>query len=272
MVEEIAIDRIGAYADCFAGPHIALVTQSAAAGNSTARLWEIGQPEGGSIGLLWDQGNNVLYLCGARLAEAAERELANLIQASIRPQAIERGLGHFKARALTSALEGRLAAVFGNIELRELPTRFYGLTRARPAPAIEGIRLLPINRPLLADSALANVEQVRAEIRWMWPSEARFYQQGFGWSAVVEKQIVCWCTAEYLSAGRCGIGITTVPEFEGRGIATATAARFVREALQRELTPYWECRSNNIGSIRVAEKLGFELLAEERYWAGTCQA
>jgi RimJ/RimL family protein N-acetyltransferase len=42
----------------------------------------------------------------------------------------------------------------------------------------------------------------------------------------------------------------------------------VHEAIQRGLTPYWECRADNIGSKRVAEKLGFVLLTQERYWAG----
>jgi RimJ/RimL family protein N-acetyltransferase len=161
-----------------------------------------------------------------------------------------------------------LPALFDGIALREMPTSFYSLADARPTPMIAGIRLLPINRLLLANPALANVGQIRAEIQSMWPSEERFYERGFGWAAVADQQIVCWCTAEYLSGDRCGIGIATVPAFERRGIATATAAQFVREALRRELTPYWECGSDNIGSVRVAEKLGFELIAKERYWTG----
>jgi len=96
--------------------------------------------------------------------------------------------------------------------------------------------------------------------------EERFITQGFGYAAVVQERVICWCTAEYVSAQRCGIGIETVPEYERRGVATATAARFVADAIGRGLTPYWECRRENIGSIRVAEKLGFERLSEERFW------
>jgi len=125
---------------------------------------------------------------------------------------------------------------------------------------------VPIDRDLLARGDLANREQVGAEIRWMWPSEERFAAHGFGYAAVAQERVICWCTAEYVSARRCGIGIETVPEYERRGVATATAARFVAEAVGRGLTPYWECRRENIGSIRVAEKLGFELLGEERCW------
>jgi RimJ/RimL family protein N-acetyltransferase len=267
MVKEIALDQIGAWADYLRGPHIELVIQSAMAGNSAAQLWEIRQPGGQPIILLWDQGNNVLYLCGELTADTAQHELTDLIHTHIRPRSIQLEMTYFKARALTSSIETRLDALFQDIALRELPTLLYTLASAPPVPAVEGIRLLPIDRALLADTSLSNIEHIRAEIQWMWPSEERFYQ-GFGWAAAVDSQLVCWCTAEYLSADRCGIGITTVPAFERRGIATATAGQFVREALQRGLTPYWECRADNIGSNRVAEKLGFVLLAKERYWAG----
>jgi RimJ/RimL family protein N-acetyltransferase len=267
MLKEIALERLSAFADYLRGPHIELVVQSAAAGNSAAQLWEIRQPQGQSVVLLWDQGNNVLYLCGELIAESTQRALTELIHTSIRPRSIQQGKTYFKARALTPSIEAMLETLFHGIALRELPTLLYTLTSARPVPAAEGIRLLPIDRALLASTSLSNIEHIRAEIQWMWPSEERFYQ-GFGWAAAVESQIVCWCTAEYLSAERCGIGITTVPAFERRGIATATASQFVRTALQRGLTPYWECRADNIGSNRVAEKLGFVLLAQERYWAG----
>jgi RimJ/RimL family protein N-acetyltransferase len=272
MVSEIALDQLHAYTGYLVGPHTEMVVSSAAAGNSVARLWAIDQPRGQAMILLWDQGNNVLYLAGELIDEVIQRELTDLLQNSIHPQAIASGLAYFKARALTPSIESVLAELFQDIALRELPSLFYGLERAGAAPKLDGMRLLPIDRALLANAGLANVEHVRAEIRWMWPSEERFYEHGFGWAALAEQQIVCWCTAEYVGTKSCGIGISTVPEFERRGIATATAGQFVIEASRRGLTPYWECRSDNPGSIRVAEKLGFVLLARERYWAGVFQA
>lgn len=268
MVTEIALDQLGGYSDYLRGPHLDLVIQAALAGNSVAQLWEIDQPEGAPIVLLWDQGNNVLYLDGELRTPSAEQELAELIRTSIGPRAIQQGRAYFKARALAPSIEARLGALFQGIALRELPTLLYTLTSAQPVPEVPAIRLLPIDRALLDSTSLANAEHIRAEIQWMWPSEERFCQHGFGWAAAAERQLICWCTAEYQSAARCGIGIATLPAFERRGIATATAGRFVREALQRGLAPYWECRADNIGSVRVAEKLGFELLAQERYWAG----
>jgi len=115
---------------------------------------------------------------------------------------------------------------------------------------------------------MENIAHIRSEISWIWPSEERFYEQGFGVVAVVEERAICWCTTEYVSAQRCGIGIATAPEYERRGVATATAAHFIRDAQHRGIVPYWECASWNSASIRVAQKVGFDLLAEERYWIG----
>jgi RimJ/RimL family protein N-acetyltransferase len=103
----------------------------------------------------------------------------------------------------------------------------------------------------------------------MWPSLERFYEHGFGYAALDGAGVVCFCTAEYVSAQRCGIGIATETAYERRGIATATAAHFVQLARERGVAPHWECGGWNAASIRVAEKLGFARIAEERYWIGT---
>jgi len=276
MVTEVSIDKIEAYAAYFPGPHAQLAHASIAAGNTAAQLWEAPQTTGQTTLLLWDKGNNVLYLAGQPMSETTQRDLAQLIDAQIRPHAIAAGLTFFKVRALAPAFEEVLADLFAGIALQELRTFFYGFERTQPpqvpAPAIANMRLVAIDQAFLANAELTNIEQVRAEIRWMWPSEERFCALGLGCAAVVQQQVICWCTAEYMSGARCGIGIETVSEYERRGVATATAAQFVQDARQRGVTPYWECRSTNIGSIRVAEKVGFTRLSEERFWTGVFRA
>lgn len=272
MITEISPDRISEYTAWFPGPHLELVMSSIAAGNSGAQLWEAVRFAESAVALLWDKGNNVFYFSGNDIGPATQRIFAELIASSIRPRALAERSRYFKIHTPSVALEGRVAGLFRGITLHETPTRFYGFTQARPvhvaAPSLEGIRFVPIDRPFLAAEQLDNIEQVRAEIRWMWPSEQRYYEYGLGCAAVVHNRIVCWCTAEYLSAERCGIGIETVQAYGRRGIATATAAQFVQLCFDRGIAPFWECRANNIGSIRVAEKVGFTLLAEERYWVG----
>jgi RimJ/RimL family protein N-acetyltransferase len=134
--------------------------------------------------------------------------------------------------------------------------------------SVPNIAFLPIALGTLQSGTLAYSDNVLREIRSMWPSEERFRDRGFGIVAVLDGEIICWCTAEYVSPERCGTGIETSPRFEGRGVATATASRFVHLARERAITPCWECDSSNYGSIRVAEKVGFVRQAEETYWIG----
>lgn len=276
MLTEAPIDTIEAYAAYFPDPHAQLTHASIAAGNTAAQLWEAPQATGETTVLLWDKGNNVFYLAGQQMSETTRRDLAHLLDAQIRPQAIAAGRAFFKVRALAPAFEEVLADLFAGIALQELRTFFYGFERALPlpipAPKVANMRLVAIDQAFLASEQLMNIEQVRAEIRSMWPSEERFCERGLGCAAVVQQQVICWCTAEYMSSARCGIGIETVPEYERRGVATATAAQFVQDARQRGVTPYWECRSTNIGSIQVAEKVGFTQLSEERFWIGAFRA
>jgi RimJ/RimL family protein N-acetyltransferase len=134
---------------------------------------------------------------------------------------------------------------------------------------VADIAYLPISPAVLQSGAFAYSDHVLGEIRSMWPSEERFYERGFGVVAVLDHDIICWCTAEYVGPARCGIGIETSPRFEGRGVATATASRFVRLAREQAITPCWECNSTYYGSIRVAEKVGFIRETEEVCWIGS---
>jgi len=268
MLAEIKLAEIDAYRGLFRGPHMELVLDAVAAGNSPARLWA----GGADLALLWDQANSAFYLAGAP-DSALRGELAALIGGPVRWEALERRRPHFKARALDPAQDAALPALFAGAALRELDTLFFADTAAPDAappqaPDVDGVRFAPIDRALLEDEGLANSDTVRREIGMMWPSLERFYAHGLGCAAVAERQIVGWCTAEYVGRARCGIGIETAEAYQRRGIGAAAAAWFVRAVRGRGLVTCWECRANNTPSRRVAEKLGLTLIAEERYYAG----
>lgn len=198
-----------------------------------------------------------------------------MVEAQLRPHALAAGRPRFKARALSPSLEPALPAIFARVALRAYPTLFYSATAPPPgaiAPPPPGVTIVPLSRAALTHRGLAHGEEVRAEIRSMWPSEERFFTDGFGTLAIARDQIIGWCTAEYVDPRRCGIGIATLPPYARRGVATATAARFVREAQRRGIAACWECGAANRGSVRVAEKVGFTRVAAETYWSGSFTA
>jgi RimJ/RimL family protein N-acetyltransferase len=76
-------------------------------------------------------------------------------------------------------------------------------------------------------------------------------------------QVVSWSVADCVSGGACEIGIHTRKDYRRRGLGTLTAAAAVDLGLSNYRFVGWHCDEQNIPSIRVAEKVGFDL--ERRY-------
>lgn len=270
-MDEVPFEQISEYRRLFPGAQAQMVIASVAEDNTAAQCWAGGRAE--DVALLWDKGNEVFYLAGTSTYDAVVEELAALLTGTIWPSAARDGIGYFTIRALTPQTEAIVPRVFEGIALRPVRKRFYAYRRKdvgpMPQPAIDGVRFLPVDAGLLGDARLANVQQIAGEVRWMWPSLDRFYDRGFGVAAAREDQLIAWCTAEYVSPNRCGIGIETVAGFQGKGIATAAATRFVAESLARGVQPHWECAVENLASVRVAEKAGFAPVEESIFWAGS---
>jgi len=272
LMEEILIDRIGEYAGHFPGTQSEMVLTSITGGNTQAQLWKSARPENGNVFLLWDKGNNVFYLAGNLTTQDVTDELASLIKIDIRKRAIEEKLLYFKVHALSPSFENAITTIFRGYTLGQTRKLFYAFNKPQvnivPAPTLEGVEFALIDADFLERDHLQNIQQVKSEIQWMWSSSEKFRESGFGFAALKGGSIICWCTAEYVSRDKCGIGIETQPEFENKGIATSTTAHFVSYCLSHDINPYWECAGDNIGSIRVAEKVGFEKIDEAIFWAG----
>lgn len=98
---------------------------------------------------------------------------------------------------------------------------------------------------------------------------ADFRRAGFGFCAHDAGTIMCWCTAEYVSEGRCGIGIETVPAYQGRGFAALTASAFVEHCAGLGVVSHWDSWSGNLASVAVAEKLGFRKIETYHVFVGS---
>ena len=135
-----------------------------------------------------------------------------------------------------------------------------------------GFSVRQIDFELLATDRLRGIEILRNEIQTGWYSVEDFLHTGFGYCLLRENEIVTWCTAEYVSAGKCGVGIETAVEHMRRGFATITASAFVEHALEQGLTPHWDSWKMNLPSVAVAHKVGFRLISEYAVFTGRFQA
>jgi RimJ/RimL family protein N-acetyltransferase len=55
------------------------------------------------------------------------------------------------------------------------------------------------------------------------------------------------------------IGIETMPDYRMKGLAESIAYVMIKYCIDNGFEPNWGCNASNIGSIRIAQNLGFEL-------------
>lgn len=66
----------------------------------------------------------------------------------------------------------------------------------------------------------------------------------------------------YMNDKIAEIGVNTLPDFYGKGFATECCKKCVSNILENDLCPIWSTSSDNLASQALAEKIGFEKVAD----------
>lgn len=128
----------------------------------------------------------------------------------------------------------------------------------------KGFQITRIDEKLLETPQLEIPEHVTDWMKTNWGSIPNFMKKGFGFCTLHDKQIVSWSIADCKSGNACEIGIHTQEDHRRQGLATLTAAAAVDYALSNGFKQVgWHCDEYNLGSIGVAQKVGFKL--ERKY-------
>lgn len=253
--------------------HLSLALDAMAVGNSQALVWvdDRAQP---SAAYVWDKAH-CHFLLGDVDKPAFIQAVRELVRQEISPQALAHEKAFLKVYYSSAAWEERIGEIFETAELVRRERVFYALHHlARPdwrSGVPSGIAVQQIDAGLLASDRLDGIEILRNEIDTGWHSLADFLQTGFGFCLLQGDEIITWCTAEYVSDGKCGVGIETAVEHMRRGFATLTASAFVEHALAKGITPHWDSWKANLPSVAVAQKVGFRLIAEYAVLTGRFQ-
>ncbi len=125
-----------------------------------------------------------------------------------------------------------------------------------------------LNREFIEQTKLKNIDAIREWISTEWTSFNHFFEEGFGFGLVNEEKdvIVSWSLTDYVSKEHCcEIGVTTDRNYRKKGFGILTVSATVEFCLSNGFTEIgWHCWDSNLGSITIAEKVGFEL--ERRYF------
>lgn len=66
----------------------------------------------------------------------------------------------------------------------------------------------------------------------------------------------------YMNDKIAEIGVNTLPDFYGKGYATECCKKCISNILENDLCPIWSTSSDNLASQALAEKIGFEKVAD----------
>ncbi len=100
-----------------------------------------------------------------------------------------------------------------------------------------------------------------------WDSYGEFQRLGTGFTAFTPDETpASTAFAAFVIGNLCEIGIETIAEYRGQGYAHRACSRLIEYCLEKAYIPIWGCNSGNIGSWRLANKLGFEEVARRPYY------
>lgn len=95
--------------------------------------------------------------------------------------------------------------------------------------------------------------------KYFWDSYCDFEKHGIGFTLLLKDRIpASTAFASYAIDRKLEIGIETSTDYRGSGFAARVCARLIDYCLDNGLEPVWSCSSGNIGSRKLAGKLGFE--------------
>ena len=267
MLHQLASEQWSLAQPLFDAEHH-LAVAAAFAGEAPAELYvdDALTPQAGIL-ILW---NYRIYLAGAPTNPAFSRGFAALLHERYTPQAEEaKPVG----RIITytpGSWEDHLPALFADIEAYRAQRQYYRLQVHAPTspPALPaGFRLRKVDAALVAESTLTNHQALLDEMCSETPSVADFLQRRFGYCLQYGQELVGWCLYEYNHANRCELGIETLPAFQRRGLAQATALATIAQAQSQGITSVgWDCWKNNIALSNLAQKLGFEKVEDYPVW------
>ena len=84
-----------------------------------------------------------------------------------------------------------------------------------------------------------------------------FFNEGIGYCIVYDDLIVSVCFSGFVFENIHCIDIETIEGHQGRKLAQKIAHSFVKDCLENDIIPYWDCMELNKPSVAVVENVGF---------------
>ena len=99
-----------------------------------------------------------------------------------------------------------------------------------------------------------------------WDTADDFCENGVGFSMFHEDKLATTAYSAYIHDNELELGMETIEECRGKGFAQYTCSALIDYCIENNYEPIWACRFENIGSYKLAIKLGFEPTSKLHYY------
>ncbi|MBN1287032.1 MAG: GNAT family N-acetyltransferase [Anaerolineae bacterium] len=241
----------------FAGLKDRVIIHAIIEGNSAGRIFvdDVNKP---TAAFTWNE-LRYSYLAGDPDHEAFNESLRDLLTQTLLPEA---KVSHDPTLVLYPypvSWQAKVDALVGGRKLIPVTRKTFAFDPARFAHYDWADRTPPgFHMRRVDETVLADSEHVAGEVALAWRSPERFLAKGVGFCLCKDDNTaVCACLS--ISADRRQeISIGAHPDYRRRGFATLTGAAFIAHCIEHDQTPVWECWTENVPSVKLAEKLGFK--------------
>ncbi len=124
----------------------------------------------------------------------------------------------------------------------------------------EGLIIEKINLDLLEEMKLINSDEI---LEWIeaWGSKSNFLEHGTGCWIRNDSEIISWSISDCSYKDKIALGVYTDEKYTGNGYGKIVVAAAIKQCFAMGYkTIDWLCTHSNIGSIAIAEKIGFKFI------------
>lgn len=215
-------------------------------------------------GLVWLGNNDGFFFIGNEENEEFNNQINKLIDTIITPEAKKVGLDWFEGMGNHPKWNKIIEIMFEHRKLGSWNQRVYMLQKEdyqdKCEPILEEEYIVKnINRTLYENSSgeIINIEFLRTQILESWSSPDEFFDTGIGHCIIYDNNIISVCFSVFVVENVHSVAIETLEPYRGKKLAQKIAHSFVKDCLEKDRLPYWDCMEDNKPSITIAENIGF---------------
>ncbi|CAN5569183.1 hypothetical protein BH10BDE1_BH10BDE1_35260 [soil metagenome] len=140
-------------------------------------------------------------------------------------------------------------------EIRSERQRF----RLDPHHIFEDFRFSPELE--IAPASLSNIDAIDSKfgvVKRFWRNSDDFIEQAHAVVLSSHDELVAICYSAANSKGTTEIDVVTDERFRKRGFGKVVVSAYIKGCRAASLEPGWDCFTNNLGSMRLCESVGFK--------------